>query len=66
MNDEWDGEERRRSLRLINTSKALTEEELNELKALASWSKSARWVVAGMLAAGSFFGIDRISGWFKP
>lgn len=66
MNEDWDGNERRRSVRLIDTSQSLTEDELRELKALAGWSKSARWVVAGMLAAGSFFGLDRVISWFRP
>lgn len=62
---EWDGQERRKTIQLVDTSDLLTKEELKELKALASYSKALRWVMAGFMAAGGFFGLDRISEWFK-
>lgn len=69
MND-WDGDERRRqerrrSVELLDTRTALTDEELRELKALASYSKAARWLVAGVLAATGFLGLDRVFAWLK-
>ena len=66
MSDDWDGTERRKTLHVVDTSKALTEDELRELKALAAYSKAARWVLAGIAVACSFLGLDKLSGWFKP
>lgn len=66
MSDEWDGVERRKTLHVVDTSKALTEDELRELKNLAAYSKAARWIVAGMAAAAGFLGLDKLAGWFKP
>jgi hypothetical protein len=65
MADEWDGVERRRNVQLLDTSKSLTEDELKELKALAAYSKAARWVIAGMATAAAFLGLDKLSGWFR-
>jgi len=47
-------------LHLIDTSKALTVEELQELKRLAAMSKSAKWAFAVVLGAASLFGADRL------
>lgn len=65
MNEEWEGTERRKTVELVDTSKALTEEELRELKALASSYRAARWLVAGIIAATGFLGLDRVFAWLK-
>lgn len=61
----WDGEDRRNTVTLIDTSHSLTEDELQELKKLAAYSKAARWLVAGIIAASGVLGIDRIIAWLK-
>lgn len=65
MSEDWNGSERRKTVQLIDTSQSLTEDELRELKALAAYSKAARWIVAGAAVACSFLGLDKLSGWFK-
>jgi hypothetical protein len=47
-------------LRVVDTSKLLTLDELKELKRLASMSKSARFLFAIMVGAISLFGIDKL------
>lgn len=47
-------------LRVVDTSKLLTLEELKELKRLAAMSKSARFFFAIILGAISLFGIDKL------
>lgn len=54
VNDEDD------DLRVIDTSKLLTLDELKELKRLAAMSKSARFFFALVLGAISLFGIDKL------
>ena len=66
MPDDWDGRtERRQTVQLVDTADLLTREELRELKALAGYAKALRWLMAGFMAAGGFFGLDRIGEWFK-
>lgn len=65
MPEQWEGNERRRTVQLVDTSQSLTDEELKELKALAAYSKAARWLVAGVIATAGFFGLDRILAWLK-
>lgn len=64
MKEEWDGEERR-TVKLVDTSHALTDEELRDLKTLASSYRAARWLVAGVIAATGILGLDRIAAWLK-
>jgi hypothetical protein len=54
----------RNSLEVLDTSEALTKEELKELKQLAQLSKSAKWIVAFGIAIVSLFGMDKIATWF--
>lgn len=65
MGDEWEGDERRKTVQLVDTSHALTEEDLRDLKALASSYRAARWLVAGIIAATGVLGLDRIAAWLK-
>lgn len=65
MNEEWNGVERRKTIQLVDTTELLTKEELKELKSLASYAKSLRWILAGFAGAAGFFGLDRIGEWFK-
>lgn len=65
MNEEWDGREKRKTVQLVDTTELLTNEELKELKALASYVKALHWLVAGFVGAAGFFGLDRISEWLK-
>ncbi len=63
--DEWDGRERLQTVQLVDTSELLTKDELRELKALASYAKAIRWLMAGFMGAAGFFGLDKASEWFK-
>jgi hypothetical protein len=63
--EEWNGEERRKTVQLVDTSDLLTRDELKELKTLASYAKAFRWLTTGFMAAAGFFGIDKLSEWFK-
>jgi len=63
--NEWDGQERRKTVQLVDTTELLTREELTELKALASYARALRWLAAGFAGAAGFFGLDRINEWFK-
>ncbi len=47
------------SLHVVDTSKSLTVEELQELKRLAAMSKSAKLVFAVVLGAVSLVGADK-------
>ena len=62
---DWNRVEHRHNVQLVDTADLLTREELRELKALASYAKALRWIVAGFMAAAGFLGLDRISAWLK-
>jgi hypothetical protein len=47
-------------LEVVDTSDKLTKDEVKELKALAQMSRTAKWIMAGLIGFISLFGMDKI------
>ena len=47
-------------LEVVDTSDKLTKDEVKELKALAQMSRTAKWIIAGVIGFVSLFGMDKI------
>jgi len=48
------------TLHVIDTRHALTQEELETLKQLAAWTKTARLLLSLVLAAVAIFGVEHV------
>lgn len=51
-------------LEVVDTSDKLTKDEVKELKNLAQMSRTAKWIMAGVIGFVSLFGMDKISALF--
>lgn len=47
-------------LEVVDTSDKLTKDEVKELKNLAQMSRTAKWIMAGVIGFVSLFGMDKI------
>jgi len=59
------GHEENESLKIVDTSDSLTKDELQELKRLASLSKTARTVIAVVIGAIMLVGGDKLLGFLQ-